>query len=178
MSLGNTQLVDYGIQNDESDVRMHVGVLAQKVYVFKTQDGKDSIKSHHRIVPVFTKGIKTATGYVVPVGEMINCDAIDIPQDIYMASQITRYPEKGAQGEKGKAAVYIAVEMLKRGLIPISLKITEVNEKTMQIKGEDVNVKANVKIQVKCDYRAGNGHHRCTENLFLQISECNPFKIY
>jgi len=176
--VGNTQLVDYGIQNDKSDVRIHVGALSLQIYVFKTAHGRKSIQPHHKEVPVYTKGIKTALGKLVPISDVIDCQAIEIPLDIYTLSALGQYPENGHQGEKGKAAVYIAVEMLKRGLIPITLRITEVNEKTMQIEGEDVNVKANVKIQVKCDYRAGNGHQRCAGNLFLQVAECNPHRIY
>ena len=177
--LGNTSLVDYGIQDEQSDVRIHVGVYSQEVYVYKTQDGRDSIDPiKHRKVPVWTGNIQTATGYVVPLDDIKDCQVLPVPDDIFDRSGIAQYPEKGYQGEKGKAATYIASEMLKTGLIPLSLRITEVDDKKMQILGEDIRVKANIKIQVKCDYRAGNGHPRCTGNLFLQTQECNPFSIH
>ena len=176
---GNTQLVDYGIQNDKSDVRAHVGVLAKQVYVFKTKDGFEAIDPRrHRKRPAFTRGIRTAEGYCVPDGDIPSCMSIPIPNGIFAESRIGTYPEKGRRSEKGQAAVFIVTEMLKRGLLPLQLEITEIDDKTMQIRGEDVHVKANIKIQVKCDYRAGNGHPRCTGNLYLQIAECNPFGIH
>lgn len=176
---GNTDLVDYGIQNEQSDVRMHIGVYAQQIYVYKTQDGRESIDpAKHRKAPAYTNNIQTATGWLIPPDDIKDCHQLRIPNDIFDQSEIAKYPEKGNQGEKGKAATYIASEMLKAGLVPLSLRITEINDKKMQIMGIDITIKANIRIQVKCDYRAGIGHPRCTGNLFLQIQECNPFGIY
>jgi len=178
---GNTSLVDYGIQNEESDIRAHVGVYAQSVYVYRTEKGQAVVagKPSYRLVPVYTARIKTAEGYLVPVGDIEDCQDYNIPEDIFALSGIGQLPERGYQGEKGKAATYIVNQMLQRGLIPVPLTITEVDDKAMQIQGVDVHTQADVRIQVKCDYRAGNGTHpRCTGNLFLQVKECNPWGIH
>lgn len=179
MSLGNTKLVDHGIQTDESDIRIHIGVYSKCAYIFKTRKGYEAIDpSRHRPVPVYTQGIETAQGYLIKPEEIQGCSIVPIPDKLFTASRICSYPEKGYQGQKGQAATFITAEMLKMGLIAINLQIIEVNDKTMQIRGEDIHIKTDVTIQVKCDYRAGAGHQRCTGNLFLQIKECNPFRIY
>lgn len=179
-SIGNTTLVDYGIQNEQSDVRIHIGVYARQAYVFKTRAGYNSIDSvRHRRVSVNTNGITTAIGYLVPPRDINGCQIVPIPSNIFDRFGIARFPEKGYESEKGATATYIASEMLKAGLIPLRLHITEIDDKKMQIMGVDIMIAANIKIQVKCDYRAGNGQHpRCTGNLFLQVQECNPFSIY
>ena len=82
--LGNTSLVDYGIQDEQSDVRIHVGVYSQEAYVYKTQDGRDSIDPiKHRKVPVWTGNIHTATGYVVPLDNIKDCQVLPVPDDIF-----------------------------------------------------------------------------------------------
>lgn len=177
--VGNTRLVEYGIQTEESDIRIHVGVYARAIYMYKTKDGQQAIaEGDFRKVPVRTNGIVTAEGLLVPPDCIPGCLPIPIPGDIFEVSKIGTYPEYGFQGPKGKAAVCVVKEMLQQGMIPINLKITEIDDKTMQIKGEDINVKANIKIQVKYDYKCGVGHPRCTGNLFIQTAECNPFGIY
>ncbi len=179
MSLNNTQLVNHGIQNENSDIRAHVGVLAQRLYIYKTEAGRQVIaNSNYRKAPVYTGKIQTATGYLVPVEDIPGLQSIPIPRPIFEASGIAEHPEQGYHRQKGKSALHIVVEMLKAGLVPVTLQITEVNDKKMQIGGEDIRVKADIRIQVKCDYRAGRGHERCTGNLFLQVAECNPFGIH
>jgi hypothetical protein len=178
---GNRELVNHGIQNEESDIRAHVGVYAQKVYVFRTEAGREVIQREppYRCVPVYTGSIQTAEGYVVPARDIEGCCGYGIPEDIFAMSGIGQLPEYGYQGQKGKAATYIVNQMLKRGLIPIPITVTEVDDQAMQIRGVDVQARVDIAIQVKCDYRAGQGSHpRCTGNLFLQTKECNPWGIH
>ena len=177
----NVQLVDYGIQNEESDIRAHVAVYAQKVYIYRTEIGQAVIKRRppYRLASVYTAGIKTAEGYLVPTRNIDGCQGYAIPDNVFTTSGIGQLPERGYQGQKGKAATYIVHQMLQLGLVPVPVTVTEVNDQSMQIQGIDIQTRANVNIQIKCDYRAGNGTHpRCTGNLFLQIRECNPFQIH
>jgi len=180
MNLGNTTLVDYGIQNEQSDIRIHVAVYAQKIYIYKTSAGYQAIKrGNFPCVPVYTNGIQTATGYLVPPKAIEGCQEIPIPEETIRRAKMSTYTEWGDKREKGQAAVFIVTEMLKHGQIPIQLQIVEIDDQKMQILGEDIHVNVDVRIQVKCDYRAGIGPHpRCTGNLFLQIQECNPFNIH
>ncbi len=47
----------------------------------------------------------------------------------------------------------------------------------MQIRGVDIVVRGQWRIQVKCDYDAGRGKDGSgTGNLFLQVAERNPLK--
>ena len=179
--MGNTTLVDYGIQTEESDIRAHVAVYAHKVYVYRTEQGRAVLEGHliYRLVPVYTGRVKTAEGYLVPPSDIDGCRGYTIPDDVFSMSGIGQLPERGHQGEKGRAAVYIVNQMLQGGLIPVPMTVTEIDDKAMQIQGVDVYTQANVNIQIKCDYRAGKGAHpRCTGNLFLQVRECNPWGIH
>ena len=75
--------------------------------------------------------------------------------------------------EKGNKAVNIVTKMIDLRLIAIPVKVSEVLDKKMQIKGVDILASALFKVQVKCDWRAGE-----TGNLFLQTAEHNPYKQY
>ena len=74
----------------------------------------------------------------------------------------------------------LTLDMLKKGLISLPINATIIDDKDIQIAGTDIIVCSHLKIQVKCDYRAGNKkhHRRVTGNLFLQIAECNPERRY
>lgn len=176
---GNTRLVEYGIQNEKSDIRVHVCVKARRIYAYHTADGVNTISSApFKKVPVFTNGIKTAEGYLVPPRSITGCQQITIGDGVWEASGILQCSEKGQQGAKGDAAVYVTKEALKQGLIHLDMSITEIDDEDLQIEGTDIYVRASVKIQVKCDYRGGPKAFGGTGNLFLQIAECNPFGIH
>jgi len=53
----------------------------------------------------------------------------------------------------------------------------ESEQKDVQLRGTDILVACNKRIQVKCDYRSGKKPNG-TGNLFLQKSERNPFKRF
>jgi hypothetical protein len=127
---------------------------------------------------VRTKNITTAIGYLVPPKSIPGCHQVIVADNVWKMSRIATYPERGHQSEKGRAAVYIVQEALKQGLIPLNVTAKEIADKDMQIAGTDIYVKAGIKIQVKCDYNGGPKAYGGTGNLFLQIAECNPFKLY
>ena len=175
MPIGNTKLIDYGIQNEKSDYRAHVCVTAKKVYIFRTSEGVFVIENNtFRKVPVKTKGIITATGYLVPPHLIKKIEERSIP-DPWLEKIC--FLKEAPTTEKGIKAVIIVQGLLKKGMFPFEMEGIEIKDHEMQVMGVDIVVNFSAKIQVKCDYEGGNGNGG-TGNLFLQTSECNPFKEY
>lgn len=165
-------LVDYGIQNEQSDLRCHVSVCNATVYVFTTKSGQRAIQDHPEIAgrPAFQDGVNGATayGYPMPIRHIRGITSIKIPQYLFMDAN---FLQSDTTTQKGNKAVHIIKEMLKKNLIPFNFDVTEITDRTMQIKGMDILVSAKYKIQVKCDWRAGE-----TRNVYLQTAERNPLK--
>jgi hypothetical protein len=165
-------LISYGIQSEESDMRAHVSVSNATVYLFPTYCGVKAIQSRPQNTarPAYTGQTITAMGYAVPIKEIQQLKPIPIPQDVFEKAKFTKDDDTSAKGAK---AVYVVKEMIKRGLIPVTLKPEEVTDENMQIKGTDILITAVCKLQVKCDWRAGQ-----TGNVYLQIAERNISKAY
>lgn len=172
---GNTVLIEYGIQNEKSDLRAHVSVVGRCVYVYRTETALSVIASNkYRKVPVMTGNIVTATGYVVPPSDIANIKIVDIPEKIMLLANFSQFDSTSAKGDK---AVKIIKWLLKSGLFPLAAMPEVITDKDLQIEGTDILVKLESRIQVKCDYKAGD-RSGCTGNLFLQVSECNPFRSH
>lgn len=169
---GVTMLHNYGIQNEESDLRAHVSVCNATVYTFLPSAAMDAINSHPEIQArqAFQTGVKfaTANGYPMPIKYISGLSSIKIPQHIFMDANFLM---SDSTSEKGNKAVFCIKEMLKRNLIPFDFNIEEVTDRTMQIKGTDILISAKYRIQIKCDWRVGE-----TGNIYLQTQECNPLK--
>lgn len=177
MKLGNTQLVNYGIQSEESDIRAHVSIATRHVYIYSTKLGLGIIAqpNGYRLVPVYTGNIQTAKGYLVPPGDIPGCEHVSIPDDVFVD---VKFSIRDNTSEKGRKAVLVVRQMLKRGLLPIDLKVEEIDDEAIQISGTDIIVSTKVKIQVKCDWKAGHRELGGTGNLFLQVAECNPLGMH
>lgn len=162
----------YGIQNEESDLRVHVSVCNATVYIFTPRAALDAINTHPevRVKKAFQTGVSfaTAEGFPMPVNYIPNIKAIKIPQHIFMEANFFK---SDTTSEKGNKAVFCVKEMLKRNLIPFEFSVLEVTDRTMQISGTDILVSAKYKIQIKCDWRIGE-----TGNIYLQTAELNPLK--
>jgi len=175
MNSGNTQLVDYGIQNENSDFRVHVCPLAKCVYVYPTFCGVRAIKSgKYRKVPVYTNGVETAQGYIVPYSKIENCVAVELLDRTWEEANIL---ESLSEQEKGARAEALIVKILQLGFLPLPQTAIVVTDAETQIAGGDILASSTEKkIQVKCDFKGGGQGdiNRCTGNLFLQIAECNP----
>jgi hypothetical protein len=189
--IGNTQLVDHGIQNEKSDLRAHVGVEAGIVYVFSTAKAQEIIESgkyklRHVRSKVNGQHIYTATGYAVPVTHMN-------PMEIYAKDIIEQahFADKGyeSSADKGRKAQWTVEQLLKLGKFPLPTTPLIVSDVELQRSGFDLIVKGQWVIEVKCDWRAGQFNplyhdtsnsdilnRILTGNLFLQIAECNPLK--
>lgn len=176
---GNSHLIDWGIQNDASDFRVHVGYKAQHIYVYPTQAGRDVIEREGDRLELKEggqRGVGTPTfqGYKAPISSIDGLQSILIPIDIYQKYIIYREEETTTKGLK---AVSIVVEMLKRQLIKLPIQYTLIDDKDMQIKGTDILIQSRLYLQVKCDFLAGEREFGGTGNLFLQIAECNPRRM-
>ena len=73
-------LYDYGIQTESSDVRVHVCVIAQRVYIYRTAvcQGLVSLGGHEQRGAEID-GQLSATGYLVPPENIPGCSLVGNP---------------------------------------------------------------------------------------------------
>ena len=126
----------------------------------------------------FQPGVKHATA----IGKLVKPGSIENIQSILISdNRFDGFTEDLSTSEKGDRAVLIVQELLKAGRFPLWVEGEFINDTQIQIKGTDVIVKGQWKIEVKCDFRASlepeSPHPRCTGNLFLQTAECNPLNM-
>lgn len=185
----NTKLVNYGIHTEESDWRLHVCVLARKVYAFPREAALPAVQrralggqdGHKQVfTPTIDGPVMTATGYAIPVTEIDPIYGITVPQgwlghDFDQKARITIHKDMDT-AVKGQKAERLVRNMWTHGYLnflrPISIQ--EVRSFGQQISGIDLKILM-PSLQVKCDFRGGEGLN-CTGNLFIQLSECNPFE--
>lgn len=166
-------MYSYGIQSEDSDTHIHVSVCNATLYIFETQRGVEAIKRHPEIGirKAYQPGVSIATaeGYAMPIKHIDGMRQIKIPQFIF---EEANFLKSDSTSDKGRKAVFVVTEMMKRNLVPLSFKIDEITDRTMQIRGTDILVSLRHKIQVKCDWRAGE-----TGNVYLQTAEINPLRM-
>lgn len=187
--IGNTKLVEHGIQTESSTLRAHVGVEAGIVYVFSTKNALRVISSKtykRRPVKSEVEGqqIITATGYAVPVLDLS-------PRQVYARDIINSvgFVNGGylSSSDKGRKAQLVVEGLLKSGRFPLPVSPAIVSDANLQRDGYDLIVSGEWRVEVKCDWRAGvvnNVFHApadrerltqvLTGNVYLQIAECNP----
>lgn len=164
-----TKLIKYGIYDENSDIRAHVGGDSC-VYVFKTKNAVSAIEDNdlrevNAYQPNYDK--PTAKGVLIKP-DMIN----DLRRLKYYSWKYwDHYSEDWDTTRKGKWAVACVKRLLKIGRFPLWVNADEVTDINLDIDGTDLLIAGNMKIQVKCDYPIGK-----TGNLFIQTHECNPFK--
>lgn len=177
-------LVEYGIQNEGSHVRVHVCPTVRRVYVFPTECGKMAIETlKYQKKHGFQPGYEgpTAEGYPVPPEDIERCVEICLRDTSWDSISFSL---DDSTEEKGNKAVKLVKAMLRNGLLPLPAEGREVKDKDMQIQGTDILIKANslyheeIRVQVKCDYPGGRKELGGTGNLFLQVAECNPFGLH
>lgn len=178
--IGNTTLVEHGIQTENSHLRAHVCPLAHKVYVFPTQNALDAIASgRYPQRPARQPGIDviTAMGYLVPPFDIEQCVGIALRPAVWDSISWD-----GSTRWKGRQATTLVMGMIRRGMFPIPAIGTEIEDQDLQIDGTDIIIRAgairqqDIIIQVKCDYPGGELPG--SGNLYLQTEECNPFGIH
>lgn len=168
------ELFDYGIQTEESDLRAHVSVVSGIVYVFPTMPAIKLCESgKYTAKPAWQPGVSypTARGYVVPWREIPFI--VPVNADVPILKQ--KFNERDSTTVKGRKATNVVAHLLRCGWFPLMGAIPkEPTTMEAQVKGIDLIVSGTWKIQVKCDWNAGeNG----TGNLYLQIAERNPLRM-
>lgn len=167
--MANTELQNYGIQNEGSDYRMHVSPYNNRVYVFETKEGIDLIKTKKYPLKEVPKGgyIITAKGYPVPIKDFKSLREYTIPDLLAL-----RNIESLSTSMKGMFAEVIVKTMIHNQIIYLPIRYSEATL-DQQLKGVDVILISGWKIQIKMDIPAYKYH-----NLFLQVAECNPYENY
>jgi hypothetical protein len=176
------QLFDYGIQNEQSDIRAHVCPLVRRVYVYPTVEGRRAIESGQwPRRSAFQRGVvgHTAEGYCVPPFAIRRCVSVEVRTEAWPAMDFQESDSTSAKGEK---AVRMVAEMIRSGIFPLPYTAGTLDtdpERALQIRGDDIIVDLGVNrvhVQVKCDYRGGDMALGGTGNLYLQVAERNPLK--
>ena len=181
MSVPEASLIKYGIQTEDSHIRVHVCPVVKRVYVYPTITGVEAIESGKfpKVAGYQTdhEG-PTAEGYLVPPFAIRKCVGLVFSE---RAWQKFRFSRDDALSVKGDKATRLVLAMLREGLLPLPRVAREVKDRDLQIQGMDIVVPAQVvmgediRIQVKCDYDGGENQLGGTGNLFMQESEYNPF---
>lgn len=179
-NLGNTTLIDYGIQNEESDIRIHVCPQVRRVYVYPTQYGIQAIESgQYHQVPGYQKDIEvpTSMGYLVPPLDIERCVSLELKDKTW---EHMGFSANDSLKQKGDKAERLVRGMLKNGMLPLPMKGQQITDADIQKRGQDILVieKDGIRIQVKCDFKGGEKKLGGTGNLFLQVQECNPLDIH
>ena len=176
-----SKLVAYGIQTDQSDLRVHVCVQSKRAYIFPTRAGKAAIDPQkHRKVSATQPGVEqiTAFGFLVPPDDIPGCTWVSIPDEWLNHSRL-KIERKQSTSVKGDRASLIVTGLVKTGRLPIlknAAKVQAMGEHQLQVSGVDLRV--TIDIQVKCDMCGGHREAGGTGNLFLQTQECNPLKLF
>jgi hypothetical protein len=171
----NTQLVDYGLQNEQSDVRAHVSVVKRSIFVFRTEAGREAmLLPGIRKAPARQSGFAgvTAEGYLVRPDQIKDCREVRCFPEWEGWSWLSENKPQLDTTAKGEHAVTIVSGALRAGLIPLWHNAVECKQLDLQISGTDIIVSNKCRIQVKCDWTAGS------PNLYLQTAECNPLGKY
>jgi hypothetical protein len=170
---GNTALVAYGIQTEQSDLRAHVCVKAQRIYVYPTRSGVAAVQSgRYRKAPAYTRDIQTAEGYLIPPDAIDGCVCWRIPPNWFADAH---FDERATPTEKGARALWLVQCAIRHGAFSLPADPDVVTDAKTQITGADLIVTVTARIQVKCDWNGGHTKYGGTGNLFIQVAECNPF---
>jgi len=162
-------LISHGIFDEISDIRSHVS--DKVIYVFKTKEVIKAIKENKfKQMAAYQPGYEqpTAYGHLVPI-KIIS----DIRELKFNSWGEWNFDNNWSTSEKGKWAVRCTIELIRIGRFPFWLEAKQTDDINIDIKGTDILVVMNNRIQVKCDFPATK-----TGNLYIQTHEINPFKMY
>lgn len=177
------QLTKYGIQNEHSDIRVHVCPLARRVYVFPTIEGRRAIEAglgeRRTARQPGVDGI-TADGRRISPFDIRRCVGVSVCREAWDAVNIRKTDNLSVLGEK---AVRLVAGMIRFGLLPFPYPIGDVNialEKDLEILGTDIIVQlkcGTLFFQIKCDFPGGEKALGGTGFLYIQTAERNPRRL-
>lgn len=168
-------LFEYGIHLENSDIRCHVGPAARSIFVFRTALASALLPGKYRKAYAGQPGVEgpTGLGYLVPWRDVPDIRAVawsSVPWWEWFDFHETT-------SEKGKKAVGVTAELMRLGRFPLWLDNgVESKDVSVQIRGTDMIIFGRWRIQVKCDWLAGDVKDGGSGNLFLQIAERNPLR--
>lgn len=164
------ELFDYGIHNEATDIRAHVGVIARRCYVFPTRSGISVMKLFpEKLAMQPGWDAVTAKGHIVPWERIPNLLRVNLNPE-----WLHGFTKELSTSEKGIRAVAIVAKLLRAGRFPLWFDGELIGNVHLQIEGEDIRVQGKWRIQVKCDFNCGEKEFGGTGNLFLQTAERNP----
>lgn len=165
-------LTDYGIKNEGSIARVHVCFQVRQMYSFGTAAAIVAMEGCQKRL-AFQEGIVTAEGHLVRPRDILGCRQTAIPDVLMEHDPGTN----GELGNKGRAALAVAMQAIRWGMVPLPLVCEEIVSVREQRNGGDICFEAGV-VQVKCDYRGGPEMLGGTGHLYIQVAESNPFHIF
>ena len=176
-----SEMIPYGIDQEESDIRAHVAPLARRVIVCQTELLRQQCKlKKYPIGRAPQEGVEgfTGEGPLVPIFDIPDVRILNLTGKGWCFHWESFPLPSAGTNERGRAAVRIVRMVLERGRFPLWVNVRESKNEEIQITGTDIIIYKRIKIQVKCDYRAGlkEWHPRCTGNIFVQTKERNPLK--
>ena len=168
-------LVEYGIQKEQSDIRVHVGFESEYIAIFETEKARQAIKEYDPyIAPTYVNGVKTAEGWLVRPEQIEGMKKFKMP-DIRKRFGFDKAGK--STSKKGQCAVDVVRYIVEQGKFPYDVvHFEETPELEYQYKGIDgiLTTKSGRKlfVEIKAD---GKG---CAPFLYVQKSESNAQKQY
>ncbi len=178
-----SELVPYGIQNENSTHRVHLDATDDKLIVFETWAGIKALpepvevssqddwvaNGYYLVKPQWNNYSPTARGIRVHYENITGALAIDIPPDF--ADVFDRPTSASDTSSKGQYAQALVDMMLQDGRIPIKFKTREIVNRLDQIRGIDLEAEP-LSVQIKFDMGC------YARGVFLQTHERNPYKFH
>lgn len=163
-----SELVEHGIHTEDADERIHVGFQCGVLIRFNVAKALEAVKlrkPRRRNLPgqQSVRG-PTADGFACPMEWIAGLTMTSIPMELL---DRFRPDPRASTSVKGRAACDVACAMVP-GLQP-ALSFADKQ-------GTDMYRDGKVKVQIKCDWRAGP----CpigSGNVYLQTHERNPRKL-
>jgi hypothetical protein len=170
-------LHEYGIAQEQSDIRAHVSLPGRRITVYRTADMVALLAANeYTEKPGHQPGVdhETAKGRLVPLDDIQ-------PQYVLRSDKFPwgrwNHDRMGCK-EKGDMAVTCVKAAIVANLFPLWVCGRVNGDRELDIQGTDIIVSAKRKIQVKYDYGAYPKQDGGTGNLYIQTHECNPLKIH
>lgn len=169
-----SDLVNYGIRQEESDVRVHVCPYVRRVYTFPTEEGVRALDSgSYEELEGHQNGVEGATsrGYNVPPSDIEKCICIKLREVTWKALEFSRDEPPNVKGQK---AVRLVRQMIHNSMLPLPGETKQ--DPSLEINGTDVIARfpeKEIHVQVKCDFKGG-AKDLGGFGLFLQTHERNP----
>lgn len=173
MATNSHELQAYGIDDERSDLRVHVCPKVQRLYIFRTDDARLAIYTgQYKLKTAYQKDILTARGYVVPWDDIPNIAEHVVDDSVW---DVACFQTDMTTTEKGEAAALVAQAFFQTGKIRFVPVVEVVQDYSRQLAGQDLVIRIMRRVQVKCDYNGGRRDRGGTGNLFIQTEEANPF---